>query len=59
MTSRYGAEFDDLVDRWAMLEREHDEMHSECDGVGGCSMMMRGHQLEELIIEELNVWRQR
>jgi hypothetical protein len=58
--SRYGAPFDNLADRWRALEREHDEVHpdrDQCGGVGGCSLMARAHDLETLMIGELETWR--
>lgn len=52
--SRYGADFDRLADTWATLEGEHDKQHpdrGECGGVGGCSLMMAGHDLEVAMID--------
>lgn len=60
--SRYGKAFDDLADRWANLEHEHDEVHperSQCGGIGGCSMMLRAHDLAEKMEEQLEIWRDR
>ena len=58
--SRYGVAFDRLADRWAVLEGERDKQHpdrGECGGVGGCSMMAAGHDLETAMIEALEEWR--
>ena len=58
--SRYGKTFDDLVERWALLEREHDEVHpdrDECGGVGGCSMLHRSVELRQLMVDALVDWR--
>lgn len=60
--SEYGAKFDALAHRWAVIENEHDKQHpdrSECGGVGGCSMMFAGHTLEAEMINALDEWRQR
>lgn len=59
-TSRYGAQFDQLADRWKSLEYEHDQVHpdrGDCGGVGGCSMMAAGHDLETQMIEQMDDWR--
>jgi hypothetical protein len=56
----YGREFDDLAQRWAVLEIEHDKQHpdrNECGGVGGCSMMFAAVRLQQDMIEALQVWR--
>ena len=58
--SRYGQVFDDLAERWARLEREHDELHpdrDECGGIGGCSLMERAVQLGHLMDDALVDWR--
>lgn len=60
--SEYGNPFDRAVNRWAVLENEHDKQHPErdqCGGVGRCSMMFAAHHLEEEMIDALRVWRQR
>jgi hypothetical protein len=60
--SAYGAEFDRLTQRWAVIENEHDRQHpnrSDCGGVGGCSMMFAANQLESEMIEALEEWRGR
>lgn len=57
MASVYGAEFDRTAKHWAVLEEEHDLIHpdrSECGGVGGCTMMAAGHDLERRIIDALD-----
>lgn len=61
-TSRYGAGFDQIADRWAALEGEHDLAHpdrNDCGGVGGCPMMRRAHMLSEEMIDALDEWRTR
>lgn len=58
--SRYGRAFDELTDRWALLEREHDAVHpdrDECGGVGGCAMMRRCVDLEHQLVDALVDWR--
>jgi hypothetical protein len=60
--SVYGAPFDSLVDRWAVLENEHDKQHpdrGQCGGVGGCSMMFAAVGLEQEMIDVLDAWRRR
>ena len=60
--SRYGADFDDVADRWAVLETEHDRFHpdrDQCCGVGVCAMMFAAVQLEQEMIEALATWRVR
>lgn len=60
--SEYGAPFDRIAARWAVLENEHDKQHLErdqCGGVGRCSMMFAAHTLEEEMLDALRVWRQR
>jgi len=59
-STRYGFHFDDLADRWAVVEAEHDRIHPDrdaCGGVGGCSMMAAAYDLRERMIDELNEWR--
>jgi hypothetical protein len=56
----YGAQFDRLAERWAVIENEHDKQHpdrSRCGGVGGCSMMAAAVDLEHAMIEALEEWR--
>jgi hypothetical protein len=58
--SGYGAEFDDIAQRWAVLENEHDRHHpdrDQCGGVGGCSMMFAAVTLEDEMKEALHTWR--
>lgn len=58
--SRYGRTFDDLVDRWSALEREHDVIHpdrADCGGVGGCTLMARAFDLRQEMGERLEEWR--
>ena len=58
--SAYGAEFDELAQRWAVLENEHDKQHpdrDQCGGVGGCSMMYAAVGLEQAMVESLEKWR--
>lgn len=60
MSSHYGREFDQLANRWAALENEHDRVHpdrNECGGVGGCSMMFAAVGLEHEMVDALTVWR--
>lgn len=60
MASMYGAAFDGLAERWAVIENSHDEIHpdrGECGGVGGCSMMLMANRLESEMIEALERWR--
>lgn len=60
--SQFGAQFDRTVERWAVLEGEHDRQHpdrDDCGGVGACSMMYAALTLEQEMIELLRVWRQR
>lgn len=60
--SRYGRKFDELADRWAAFEAEHDLVHpnrSDCGGVGGCSMMRHAHDLETQMNDALDEWRVR
>ena len=59
--SQYGAEFDRLAARWAVIEDEHDKQHpdrSECGGVGGCSMLAAGCDLKHEMIDAFDRWRQ-
>lgn len=61
MASRYGGRFDDLADRWAALEAEHDDVHpdrGQCGGVGGCTLMYRAVTLEHAMVDALNDWRE-
>lgn len=56
----YGAEFDDLAHRWAILENEHDREHpdrNQCGGVGGCSLMFAAKGLADEMIAALTEWR--
>lgn len=58
--SGYGAEFDRLAHRWAIIENEHDREHpdrNECGGVGGCTMMRVAHDLETRMMDVLETWR--
>lgn len=58
--SRYGRDFDQLADRWATLEDEHDKQHpdrAQCGGVGGCSMMAAAVDLQQEMAEQLRDWR--
>jgi len=58
--SMYGFHFDQLAERWAVIENEHDRHHpdrGECGGVGGCSMMHAAVRLQDEMIEELEEWR--
>lgn len=58
--SVYGALFDDLAQRWAVLENEHDKQHpdrGQCGGVGACSMMFAAVGLEQEMVESLGAWR--
>lgn len=58
----YGPAFDAAASRWATLEGEHDLIHpdrSDCGGVGGCSMMLAAHRLEECMHDALEAWRKR
>lgn len=58
--SEYGREFDQLANRWAALESEHDLQHPDrgrCGGVGACSMMFAASGLESKMIEVLEEWR--
>lgn len=58
--SAYGAEFDRLAHRWAIIENEHDREHPDrdrCGGVGGCSMMFAAVTLEHEMIDALESWR--
>jgi hypothetical protein len=60
--SEYGAEFDRLVNRWKVIENEHDRDHpdrGQCGGVGGCSMMHAAVRLEQEMIDSLIEWRTR
>ncbi len=60
--SVYGAEFDQLAERWRVVENEHDRHHPDrgrCGGVGGCSMMLAANQLESEMIDALGEWRKR
>lgn len=60
--TRYGATFDRLADRWAVIEGAHDEIHpnrSDCGGVGGCTMMAAAVDLEREMLNELDGWRHR
>lgn len=60
--SQYGAEFDRVAQRWAVLEDEHDKQHpdrNECGGYGGCPMMRAAHDLETQMADALEVWRKR
>jgi hypothetical protein len=60
--SAYGAEFDRLAERWAVIENEHDRHHpdrNECGGVGGCSMMFAAVGLQHEMVDALKEWRQR
>lgn len=60
--SAYGAKFDGLAQRWAVIENEHDRHHpdrNECGGVGGCSMMFAATGLEQEMIDALEEWRER
>lgn len=60
MTSVYGAVFDDLAQRWAVIEDAHDEIHldrNKCGGVGGCSMMATATRMEQEMVEALGRWR--
>lgn len=60
MASTYGAEFDRHAQTWRTLEGEHDKIHpcrSDCGGVGGCSLMLAAHRLEEQMIDALINWR--
>lgn len=62
MASMYGLRFDQLADRWGVLEAEHDLQHpdrDQCGGVGGCSMMCAAVDLERAMLDELNEWRTR
>lgn len=58
--SEYGASFDRLARRWAVIENEHDREHpdrAECGGVGRCSMMFAASTLEHEMVEALSKWR--
>lgn len=58
--SRYGQEFDELADRWAALEGEHDLEHpdrGQCGGVGACPMMRRAYDLRSEMTDALDEWR--
>lgn len=60
--SQYGAQFDRLADKWAVIENEHDKQHpdrSECGGVGACSMMAAAFDLREEMVDRLHDWRVR
>jgi len=60
MTSMYGGVFDDLAQRWAVIEDAHDEIHldrGECGGVGGCAMMATATRMEQEMVEALRRWR--
>jgi hypothetical protein len=60
--SAYGARFDDLAQRWRIIENEHDREHpdrSRCGGVGGCSMMLVANKLEGEMVDALTEWRTR
>jgi hypothetical protein len=60
MTSIYGNRFDQLAQRWAILENEHDREHpdrNQCGGVGSCTMMRAAHTLETDLVELLTHWR--
>jgi hypothetical protein len=60
--SQYGAQFDRLAERWAVIEGWHDRQHpdrNECGGVGGCSMMAAKVELQHEMIEALEEWRNR
>jgi hypothetical protein len=58
--SEYGAQFDRLAQRWAVVENEHDKIHADrdrCGGVGGCTMMHTAVRLEQEMIDALEEWR--
>lgn len=58
--SEYGRKFDQLANRWAAFEFEHDQVHpdrDQCGGVGGCPMMRQAHDLETKMMEEMETWR--
>jgi hypothetical protein len=60
--SEYGAKFDNLAERWKIVEAEHDRQHpdrGECGGVGVCSMMAAAYDLRTEMVEELEKWRKR
>jgi hypothetical protein len=60
--SEYGATFDRLARRWAVVENEHDRHHpdrGQCGGVGGCSMMFAAVGLQDEMIDALGEWRMR
>lgn len=60
MATSYSPEFDDLTSRWEIIENEHDRHHpdrSDCDGVGGCSMMFAAVGLEQEMMDALDKWR--
>lgn len=58
--SQYGTEFDDLAERWRVIENEHDRQHpdrSRCGGVGACSMTYAAVGLEHEMVDALRQWR--
>ncbi len=58
--SEYGTKFDNLAERWKVIEAEHDRQHpdrDECGGVGGCTMMRATFDLRTEMFEELDKWR--
>lgn len=57
---RYGAIFERMTERWAVIENEHDKIHpdrNDCGGVGGCTMMRAARDLMNDMESELIIWR--
>lgn len=62
MATIYGTEFDRIARTWREIENVHDGIHpdrGQCGGVGACTMMAAGHDLEVRLIDALHEWRER